>query len=280
MYSTTNNTNTTAAAPPSYQDTVADRGYDGPFIPDDFNYSTKVFSCELPVRAHFINRVMNILSLQLCTTLFSILLAFQNTTFHNFMINHMGLFYISMIVSLITCFWLSLMPRLENYGDASNEEIPWYVYGKRGQYVLLGVFTMAESWMVTLFTLSYRYEIVLRAIVVTTILVLGISILSRFDRLAFLVESNSSIYYWLNCSLWIMIGLGMSSFFIPWNNTWDLVYGWGGAILFSIYLLIDLQLVLRKVYCDEEIRCAMMIYLDIINLFLSILRIMSHTSDD
>lgn len=277
MYSTTNNT---TAAPPSYQDTVAEPGYDGPFIPDDFNYSTKVFSCELPVRAHFINRVMNILSLQLCTTLFSILLAFQNTTFHNFMINHMSLAYLSLVVSFVTCMWLCFMPRVDSYEGLRNEEIPWYVCNKRGQYVLLTVFTLTETWIITLSTLTYRYEIVLRAIVVTTILVLGISILSRFDKLAFLVESNSSIYYWLNWSLWIMIGLGISSFFVPWNDTWDLIYGCGGAILFSIYLLIDLQLVLRKVSCDEEIRCAMTIYLDIINLFLSILRILSHTSDD
>ncbi|CAL9732574.1 bax inhibitor 1 [Monosporozyma unispora] len=275
MYSTTRND---TAPPPSYQDTVNEPGYDGPFIPDDFNYSTKVFSCELPVRAHFINRVMNILSLQLCVTLASILFAFQSTGFHDFMINNLSIFYLSLIISLITCFWLSLMPRLETY--ESEDVIPWYVYGKRGQYILLSVFTITESWMVTIFTLQYRYEIVLRAIVITTILVLGITILSKFDKLSFLVESNSSIYYWLNGSLWIMIGLGISSFFIPWSNSMDLIYGWLGAILFSIYLLIDLQLVLRKVYCDEEIRCAMMIYLDIINLFLSILRILSHSNDD
>lgn len=274
MYSTTRSED---VPPPSYQDTVSSPNYDGPFIPDDFHYSTKVYSCELPVRARFISRVMNILSLQLSLTLTLILLAFQWPAFHEFMINNSVLLILSFITSIITCLWLSLMPRLENY--ESNRDIPWYVYGKRGQYVLLSVFTLAESWMVTVITLSYRYEIVLRAIVITTVLVLGISILSRYDRLSFLVESNTSIYYWLNWSLWIMIGLGLTSFFIPWNDKWDLLYGWFGAVLFSIYLLVDLQLVLRKVHCDEEIRCSMMLYLDIINLFLSVLRILSHNDE-
>lgn len=273
MYPTTDND----VPPPSYQNVINSPSYDGPFVPDDFNYSTKVFSCELPVRAHFISKVMNILSFQLSITLAFILLAFQWSSFHDFMINNTFIFIVSLFISVVTCFWLSLMPRLENY--ETNLDVPWYVYGKRGQYVLLSVFTLAESWMVTFFTLSYRYEIVLRAIVITTVLVLGISILSKYDRFSILMESNDSIYYWLNWSLWIMIGLGLTSFFIPWNDKWDLLYGWCSAILFSIYLLIDLQLVLKKVYCDEEIRCSMMLYLDIINLFLSVLRILSHSDE-
>ena len=275
MYSAIDNDN---VPPPSYQNAINSSNYDGPFIPDDFNYSTKVYSCELPIRAHFISKVMDILSYQLLTTLAFILLAFQWSSFHDFMINNGFILLLSFVTSIITCIWLSLMPRLENY--ESNQPIPWYVYGKRGQYVLLSIFTLTESWMITVITLSYRYELVLRAIVITTILVLGISILSKSDRLSFLVESSTSIYYWLNWSLWIMIGLGLTTIFIPWNDRWDLLYGWFGAILFSIYLLVDLQLVLRKVYFDEEIRCSMMLYLDIINLFLSVLRILSHSDDD
>lgn len=275
MYSAIGNDN---VPPPSYQNAINSSNYDGPFIPDDFNYSTKVYSCELPIRAHFISKVMDILSYQLLTTLAFILLAFQWSSFHNFMINNGFILFLSFVTSMITCIWLSLMPRLENY--ESNQRIPWYVYGKRGQYVLLSIFTLTESWMITVITLSYRYELVLRAIVITTILVLGISILSKSDRMSFLVESSTSIYYWLNWSLWIMIGLGLTTIFIPWNDRWDLLYGWFGAILFSIYLLVDLQLVLRKVYFDEEIRCSMMLYLDIINLFLSVLRILSHSDDD
>lgn len=275
MYSAIDNDN---VPPPSYQNAINSSNYDGPFIPDDFNYSTKVYSCELPIRAHFISKVMDILSYQLLTTLAFILLAFQWSSFHDFMINNGFILLLSFVTSIITCIWLSLMPRLENY--ESNQPIPWYVYGKRGQYVLLSIFTLTESWMITVITLSYRYELVLRAIVITTILVLGISILSKSERLSFLVESSTSIYYWLNWSLWIMIGLGLTTIFIPWNDRWDLLYGWFGAILFSIYLLVDLQLVLRKVYFDEEIRCSMMLYLDIINLFLSVLRILSHSDDD
>lgn len=259
--------------PPSYEETV---GSPGGYIPDDFNYSTKIGSCELPVRTRFINKVFNILSMQLCMTLASILVSFHCPRLQTFMIEHVSLFFLSMIVSIITCVWISLMPRVEDYDDGV---IPWYVYGKRGTGVLLGIFTMAESYTVAMITLNYEYEIVLRAIVISTIVVLGISMISRWDRFSFLLESYTSVTYWLNCGLWIMIGVGLSSWFLPWSSGMDLVYGWCGAILFSVYLMVDLQLVLRKVYCDEEMRCAMLIYVDIINLFLSILRVVSHSDD-
>ena len=66
----------------------------------------------------------------------------------------------------------------------------------------------------------------------------------------------------------------MSAFF-PTNSKIELVYGLVAALIFSAYILVDTQLVMRHYHVEEEIAAAMSLYLDIINLFLAILRILN-----
>lgn len=60
----------------------------------------------------------------------------------------------------------------------------------------------------------------------------------------------------------------------------QLIYACLGALLFSIYLIYDTQLILGKgqysYSLDDAYLAAIQLYLDIINLFLNILRIVGH----
>lgn len=47
----------------------------------------------------------------------------------------------------------------------------------------------------------------------------------------------------------------------------------GGAMLFSFFIIVDTQMMLTKLSPEEYIMAAINLYLDIINLFLYILRI-------
>lgn len=62
------------------------------------------------------------------------------------------------------------------------------------------------------------------------------------------------------------------------NSVAQLVYACLGALLFSIYLIYDTQLILGKgeysYSLDDAYLAAIQLYLDIINLFLFILRIL------
>ena len=71
----------------------------------------------------------------------------------------------------------------------------------------------------------------------------------------------------------------MAAFF-PYNKTSELIFGGLGAIIFSGYILVDTQLVMRHYHVEEEIAAAISLYLDIINLFLSILRILNSQSNN
>jgi FtsH-binding integral membrane protein len=48
----------------------------------------------------------------------------------------------------------------------------------------------------------------------------------------------------------------------------------GGALVFSLYLVYDTQQIMRKTSPEEYIDAAIQIYLDIINLFIYILRLL------
>ena len=49
----------------------------------------------------------------------------------------------------------------------------------------------------------------------------------------------------------------------------------GGAALFSLYIVYDVHEISKRVSPDEYINAAISLYLDIINLFLYILRILA-----
>ena len=47
-----------------------------------------------------------------------------------------------------------------------------------------------------------------------------------------------------------------------------------GAGLFSVFIIVDTQMIMRKLSSDEYVLGAINLYLDILNLFLYILRIL------
>lgn len=68
--------------------------------------------------------------------------------------------------------------------------------------------------------------------------------------------------------------------FLPYSSTGELIFGAVGALLFSAYILYDTQMIMRHHHVEEEIAAAISLYLDIINLFLAILRILNSQSNN
>lgn len=48
----------------------------------------------------------------------------------------------------------------------------------------------------------------------------------------------------------------------------------GGAILFSLFLIFDTQMIMKKFSPEDYITATITLYLDIINIFINILRVM------
>jgi len=59
----------------------------------------------------------------------------------------------------------------------------------------------------------------------------------------------------------------------------DFVIAVGSAVLFCLYIIYDTHMIMHKVSAEEYIHASITLYLDIINLFLYILRILNDLSE-
>ena len=69
-----------------------------------------------------------------------------------------------------------------------------------------------------------------------------------------------------------MLVIGIIGIFIPWGNTFEIIYSGIGVILFSGYTMYDFQKI-KQYPEDRYIDAALSLYLDIFNLFIFILRL-------
>ena len=53
----------------------------------------------------------------------------------------------------------------------------------------------------------------------------------------------------------------------------DLAIGIGGAVIFSLFIIFDTYMITHRVLPEEYIHASISLYLDILNLFLHLLRI-------
>jgi FtsH-binding integral membrane protein len=63
--------------------------------------------------------------------------------------------------------------------------------------------------------------------------------------------------------------------FLPYSSGFHFIVALGSAFLFSAYIVYDTQQILKRASPEEYILASVELYLDIINLFLSVLRILN-----
>ena len=147
-------------------------------------------------------------------------------------------------------------------------------FWKRHSYptnlIFLSGFTLLEAYTISVIVSFYQTQIVLNAVVLTA----GIFVFLTL----FACQTKYDFTSWMPSlfgGLWALILFGFMAAFLPYSSTGELIYGGAAALIFSAYILVDTQLVLRKHHVEEEIAAAVSLYLDIINLFLAILRILN-----
>lgn len=152
-------------------------------------------------------------------------------------------------------------------------------YWKRKSYpmnlLFLSAFTLTEAYTISAVVSYYDVGLVLNA----TFLTAGIFLFLT----AFACQTKYDFTSWVPYAsglLWGLILFGFMFMFFPYSSTGEMIYGGFAALLFSVYILIDTQLVLRKFHVEEEIAAAITLYLDLINLFLAILRILNSQNDN
>ncbi|KAJ1923097.1 hypothetical protein IWQ60_006103 [Tieghemiomyces parasiticus] len=226
-------------------------------LPDDFKYGTTVSQCDVDIRHAFIRKVYSILTAQLLATTGMGILFMFNQTVNTWALQNVWSLYVSAFGSLGAL--LGLLWKRRSYP---------------ANFVWLSGFTLLEAYSIGFVVSLYDTTLVLQALLITlglfTILTL-FTFQSKFD-----FSRLGSILFF---ALMGVLLVGLVQIFLPFNRTFDLIMAVLTAVIFSGYVLYDTHNIIHRLSPEEYIVAAVDLYLDIINLFLAILRILSNSRD-
>jgi len=222
-------------------------------IPDDFKFGGSVAEATIDIRMAFVRKVYAILSVQLIATAVLSSVSFWSAGYKDW------------IQSNSWMMWLSLFGAIG---------FMLLTYWKRKSYPMnlffLAGFTGLEAYSVSVIVSFFDTRIVLQAVLLTAGIFVGLTLFACQTKYDF-----TSWMPYLFGGLWALILFGFVAAFFPYSSTSELIYGGLAALIFSGYILVDTQLIMRHYHVEEEIAAAISLYLDVINLFLAILRILN-----
>lgn len=200
----------------------------------------------------------------LITTIFIALTTFHKPT-HEFMRGNMLLFILAIVVTFGAIIALACVEDLRRKSPAN--------------FIILFIFTIAESITVAIGTIQYSPEKVLTAFGLTTLLCFALTIFALQTKIDFTVMGG-----FLMVAAIILMVVSLVAMFFP-SKLMTLIIASAGALIFSVYLIYDTQLMVGgehkySISPEEYIFAAINIYLDIINIFMYILAILGASSDD
>jgi len=139
-------------------------------------------------------------------------------------------------------------------------------------FILLAIFTAAESVTLGMVSMMYDVDAVLIAAGITTAIVFVLTIFAFQTKWDFTMLRGILV-----CVLFVFLIFGIIMIFVPQNKYMQMVYGGLGALIFSVYLVYDTQMMMGgdhkfSISPEEYIFAALALYLDIINIFMYVLK--------
>ncbi|GAA5834462.1 hypothetical protein JCM3766R1_005219 [Sporobolomyces carnicolor] len=223
---------------------------------EDFLIGVTLSQSSQDVRHEFVRKVYTVLFCQiLLTTVIGAVMCTDSVAAWTF--QHRGLWILTVfgaIASMVATWWKATSSPLNS--------------------VFLATFTIFEALSIGWFLPVYNPDTVLKALVLTTFVFLGLTLFTfqtKYDILSW--------YPYLCGSLIVFVLAGFVQIFVPFSTTVDLAIGVFGCLLFSFWIVFDTQLLLKTLHVDQWALMAISLYLDFINLFLQILRVLSDIQD-
>jgi protein lifeguard len=145
-------------------------------------------------------------------------------------------------------------------------------------YICLFLFTVAMSFFLGITSARFSASEVLLGVGITIAVVLALTLFAFQTKWDFTVMGGMAVVLMM-----ILLVFGIVVWFFP-GRTLILVYASLGALLFSLFLVIDTQAVIGgkhkyQISSEEYVFAALTLYLDIINLFTFILTIIGILND-
>ena len=141
-------------------------------------------------------------------------------------------------------------------------------------FILLGVFTIFESLLLGIVTAHIETNTVLLAIGITAIVCISLTAFAFQTKIDFTLYAGAAFVAFI---IFFLMGFVLIFVKMPILH---LIYSGFGALLFSFFLLIDTQMIVGgtrsiQISPEEYIVAVIILYMDIIQLFLYILRILN-----
>ncbi len=213
------------------------------------------------LRNGFIRKVFGIVTFQLIFSFLFILIC--NTKVMKKLISHYQTFWILLTSSSILCFIICICVLTCN--RRLSRKVPH-------NYILLFLITLSESILCTTGTFQYSYDIVVASILLTIAASLGIIIYTMRTKRDLSGCGMALMVFVSQLFFFGFINLFIRSKFL------DMLYTLGATALFGMYLVYDVQLISGKYgneySIDDFVFASMELYIDIIRLFLQILKIL------
>lgn len=156
---------------------------------------------------------------------------------------------------------------------------PLHVYHQKHpiNLIILGLFTVSLSFLVGVSCANTDGKIVLEALILTSAVVCSLT------GYTFWAAKKGKDFSFLGpilfTSLIILILTSFIQVFFPLGSTSTAIYGGISALIFCGYIVYDTDNLIKRFTYDEYILASAALYLDILNLFLAILRVLSQRNN-
>ncbi|ONK74361.1 uncharacterized protein A4U43_C03F5440 [Asparagus officinalis] len=148
-----------------------------------------------------------------------------------------------------------------------------YYYQKHPvNLILLGLFTVTISFAVGLSCAFTSAKVILEAAILTAVVVLGLTLYTFWA--AKRGHDFSFLGPFLFSAVMVMLVFSLIQVFFPLGKISVMIYGGLGAIVFSGYIVYDTDNLIKRYSYDEYVWASVALYLDIVNLFLSLLTLL------
>ncbi|KAI3896593.1 hypothetical protein MKX03_023168 [Papaver bracteatum] len=203
------------------------------------------------LRWAFIRKIYSILSLQLLLTIvIASIVVFVHPVSHFFVSTSPGIaLYIVIIVTPLTV-----------------------------NFILLGIFTVAISMAIGLTCAFTKGKIILEAAILTAVVVVSLTMYTFWaDKRGY---DFNFLGPFLFGSIMVLMVFSIIQICFPLGRISLLIYGGLASIVFCGYIVYDTDNLIKRYSYDDYIWASVSIYLDIVNLFLSLLTLFRAADSD
>ncbi|KAH8344226.1 hypothetical protein KR084_008353, partial [Drosophila pseudotakahashii] len=231
----------------------------GSDIHDPEDQDKGVAFCNASIRRGFIRKVYMILLSQLITSLVVIVVLNYNAEVRQEMATNVWFFLGALFIGFGALVTLTC-------NEGLRRQTP-------GNYIILAVFTLAESLLLAVTACRYAPKEIFLAVVITTAVCLGLTLFALQSRYDFTMMGGI-----LMSCLIILLLFGILTVFLG-QGLVTTIYSSLSALLFSVYLVYDTQLMMGGRYRyaispEEYIFASLNLYMDVINIFMDILQLL------